>query len=138
MRIADKTKTRRFEDGDGDFIELRTVLTIEDSDLVAEAQQALRINQEDGSAELRARIHEARRVLFEIMIVDWSLTDAEGERIEPTTDAYSSLEATSGGWVNDSIDKALEQRKEESGKGKRSSKTRSGSRSTRARSTSKS
>lgn len=117
LRNADLADVRRFEDGE-DWIELRTELTKGEADRLRDLTSTFRLDPTlaDTGIEVENRLAATNRELFRLLTVRWSLSG------EPTADAYSALDQTSGEWVDDCITTVLRERRERAEKNSGSSK----------------
>lgn len=110
LRKADKSETRRFEDGD-DYLVLRINLTKGERNLIAELTSNYSVpnNGDEVAREIgiKSAMREYRRTLFGILAVTWSL--AAGK---PRVDDYEALDESSGEWVDDCLDEVLGVRRE--------------------------
>jgi hypothetical protein len=132
LRKADVTGTKRFEDGE-DWLELRLELSKGESDRLRDLTASYRLPADQvgtadaGSVEIRQRIAEGNRALFEFLAVAWSLPD------ELSGAGYAALDEESGRWVDECIETVLRERRERAVKNGRSSKKRTGRGSSSAR-----
>lgn len=114
LRMTNKQDTKRFDDGDGTWLELRVGgLSKGESDLLTDVQTSMQLNTTDGvvrpgdaqKIEINRRIAEANQALFGILCTDWSLD------VDPGPEAYGNLDEESGQWVDECIGKVLEERR---------------------------
>ena len=102
MKRIDRSLTKKFTDKDGDWIELRTRLSKGERDELGEIQQNYRMDpkaligdpEADYSVETNSRIAEYNRTLFGFLCTAWSLDG------EPSAEAYTELDETTGAWVD--------------------------------------
>jgi len=115
LRMTDKKNTRRFEDGDDNWLELRVGgLSKGESDLLTDVQTSMSLDTADGvvrpgdaqKIEINRRIAEANQELFVILCTSWSLD------VDPSREAYSNLDEGSGQWVDECIAEVLKERRE--------------------------
>lgn len=114
LRMTNKQDIKRFDDGDGTWLELRTGgLSKGESDQLTDVQTSMQLNTTDGvvrpgdaqKIEINRRIAEANQALFGILCTDWSLD------VDPGPEAYGNLDEESGQWVDECIGKVLEERR---------------------------
>ena len=132
LRKADVTGTKRFEDGE-EWLELRVELTKGEGDRLRDLTASYRLpadvigTADAASVEIRQRVAEGNRALFDFLAVAWSLPD------EPTAATYAALDEESGRWVDECIEAVLHERRERAVKNGRTSKKRTARASSSAR-----
>ena len=132
LRKADVTGTKRFEDGE-EWLELRLELTKGEADRLRDLTASYRLpadvigTADAASVEIRQRVAEGNRALFEFLAIAWSLED------DPTGAAYATLDEDSGKWVDECIATVLRERRERAEKNGRTSKKRTARASSSAR-----
>jgi hypothetical protein len=112
LKLADTSKVETFRDGSS-WITLRTQITKEIQDTVNDLNSHYRLPaaafgladgpaEADAGVELRTNSRAINRTLFELLVVEWSLSDDK-----PTAADYDQLTSESGKWVDKCVTDAL-------------------------------
>lgn len=107
LQKADANKTMRFTDGAA-WLVLRTQINKGEADLINDLNSRTRISSAvltgdpEAVVEMVPNTREVNRTLFDILAVEWSLSDQK-----PVARDYDELDKESADWVDDCIRQAV-------------------------------
>lgn len=104
FKFADKTVTQRYETEDGeDWVVVRGEITKKEH---ADLTRSMSPNMAEGTRTV-GEFHDLNDKFFELVMIDWSLVDADKQKIKVSLQAYYDLDTQSStvidGWLSEHL-----------------------------------